>query len=211
MLGDTLMPESPPKPLTKKRLLVVEGKDEINFSQKLLEYIGISDIVDIRDAGGKNKFKVLMPALSLASGFRSLEKIAIIRDADGNAIDAFKSVTGVLKKIGLPTPKRPGEFSSGSPSVGVFIMPDNCSDGMLEDLCLESVKDDEAMECVDNFIACTQTLKERPKNISKAKVQVFLAAKPEIVNSIGLAAQNRYWNFNSEEMQPLINFLKQLK
>jgi hypothetical protein len=196
---------------TKTRFLAVEGIDEKNFLEKLLEYIGILDMVDIRPAGGKNQFNNLMPGFAITRGFRSLEKIAVIRDADENAGDAFKSVTGVLKKIGLQSPERPGEFSHGSPSVGVFIMPDNLSNGMLEDLCLESVKDHEAMECVDNFIACTQTLKEKPNNISKAKVQVFLAAKPRIVNSIGLAAQNRYWNFNSEKLQPLINFLKQLK
>jgi hypothetical protein len=29
------MPESPPKPFTKKRLLVVEGKDEDNFFKEI--------------------------------------------------------------------------------------------------------------------------------------------------------------------------------
>jgi len=82
---------------------------------------------------------------------------------------------------------------------------------MLEDLFLESVKNHEAMKCVNDFIACSQELQEAPKNISKAKAQVFLAAKPRIANSIGLAAQKGYWNFNSEKLQPLINFLKQLK
>lgn len=200
-----------PEPFTKKRLLVVEGKDGINFSKKLLEYIGILDSVDIRCSEGKDNFKNLMPGFMFATGFKNIEKIAVIRDADENADDAFKSITGVLEKTGLQSPKRPGEFSSSSPSVGVFIMPDNSSEGMLEDLCLESVKNHEAMRCVDDFIACTQTLKETPKNISKAKVQVFLAAKPGITYSLGLAAQKGYWNFNSEKLQPLIKFLKQLK
>jgi hypothetical protein len=205
------MPESPPKPFTKKRLLVVEGKDEVNFFEKLFEHINILDSVDIRSSEGKDKFKDLMQGFKITTGYKSIEKIAVIRDADENAKDAFKSVTGGLEKIGLQSPKRPVEFSSGTPSVGVFIMPDNSSKGMLEDLCLESVKNHEAMRCVDDFIACSQKLQEGPKNISKAKVQVFIAAKPGIVNSIGLAAQRGYWNFNSEKLQPLIQFLKQLK
>ncbi|UCH93823.1 MAG: hypothetical protein JSV88_26635 [Candidatus Aminicenantes bacterium] len=176
-----------------------------------MEYIGILDSVDIRCSEGKDNFKNLMPGFKFVTGFKNIEKIAVIRDADENAKDAFKSVTGVLKKAGFQSPKRPGEFSSGCPSLGVFIMPDNSSKGMLEDLCLESVKDHEAMRCVDDFIACSQKLPEGPKNISKAKVQVFLAAKPRIANSIGLAAQKGYWNFNSEKLQPLINFLRQLK
>jgi hypothetical protein len=196
---------------TKTKFLAVEGKDEKNFLKKLLEYIDILDIADIYPAGGKDQFKNIMLALSKSRGFGSLKKIAVIRDADENAEDAFKSVTGVLKNIGLQIPERPGEFSSGSPSVGVFIMSDNSSKGMLEDLCLESVKDHESMECVENFITCTRELKEKPKIISKAKVQVFLATKPEIVNSLGVAAQKEYWNFHSEKLMPLINFLKKLK
>jgi hypothetical protein len=196
---------------TKTRFLAGEGIDEENFFKKLLEYIDILDSVDIRSSGGKDQFKDLMPAHAITPGFKALEKIAVIRDADGNANDAFKSVTGVLEKIGLQSPEKPGEFSSGSPSVGVFIMPDNLSEGMLEDLCLESVIDHEAMKCVDNFIACAQELKEQPDNISKAKVQVFLASRPKIANSIGRGAQKGYWNFNSEKLEPLINFLKQLK
>ncbi|NIM17244.1 MAG: hypothetical protein GTO45_35000 [Candidatus Aminicenantes bacterium] len=199
------------QPFTRTRLLSVEGDDEVNFFEKLLEYMGISHLVDIRKSGGKDKFKDLMQAYTLARGFRNIEMIAVIRDADKNAKDAFRSVTGVLKKIGLKAPGNPGQFSSGIPAVGIFIMPDNSSGGMLEDLCLDTVKDHEAMKCVDDFIVCTQKLKEGPKNIPKARVQAFLAAKPKIVNSIGLGAQKGYWDFDSQRLQPLISFLNQLK
>lgn len=201
----------PPEPFTKKRLLAVEGDDEVNFFKKLLEFIGISDNVDIRQSGGKDKFKYLMKAFTITRGFREIEMIAVIRDADKNANDAFRSVTGTLKKIGLKPLDRLGQFSKGIPAVGVFIMPDNYSEGMLEDLCLGTVEDHEAMKCVDEFIACTKKLKEGPKNISKAKVQAFLAAKPTIVSSVGLGAQKKYWNFKSEKLQSLITFLNQLK
>ena len=200
-----------PEPFTKTRLLVVEGKDEEVFFKELLKYLDFPDIVDIRGSNGKDKFKGLMQAFTITSGFKNIEKIAVIRDADNNADDAFKSVTDTLKKIQLNTPKKRGEFSSEIPSVGVFIMPDNSSKGMLEDICLETVKEHEVMKCVEHFIVCTQNLNEKPKNISKAKVQAFLAAKPRIANSIGLGAQKGYWNFNSEIFRPLINFLNQLK
>jgi hypothetical protein len=201
----------PPEPFTKKRLLVVEGDDEVNFFKKLLEFIGISDNVDRRKSDGKYNFKTVMQAFTITRGFKKIEKIAVIRDADKNANDAFRSVTGTLKKIGLKPPDRLGKFSKGIPAVGVFIMPDNYSEGMLEDLCLETVKDHEAMKCVEEFIACTKKLEEVPKNISKAKVQAFLAAKPTIVSSVGLGAQKGYWNFKSEKLQSLITFLNQLK
>jgi hypothetical protein len=198
------------EPFRKTRLLAVEGDDEVNFFGKLLEYMDISDFVDIRKSGGKDKFKDLMQAFTITRGFSYIERIAIIRDADENADNAFKSVTGTLKKIGLKSPALPGQFSSGLPAVGVFIMPDNSSPGMLENLCLETVKDQEVMKCVDSFIACTQQLKEKPKNIPKAKAQVFLAAKPRLVSSVGLGAQKGYWDFKSNHLKPLLSFLNQL-
>ena len=198
-------------PFTRKRLLAVEGEDEINFFERLLAHIGISERVDVRKSGGKDNFKNLMQAFTVTRGFRDIEMIAVIRDADDNAEDAFRSVSGVLKKMGMKPPARPGQFSNGIPAVGIFIVPDNSSVGMLEDLCLDTVENHEAMKCVEGFIECTQRLSEAPKNISKAKVQAFLAAKPRIVGSIGLGAQRDYWDFESKRLQPLIAFLNHLK
>ncbi|MCP4155807.1 MAG: hypothetical protein GY757_49235 [bacterium] len=200
-----------PEPFKKTRLLAVEGDDEVNFFKKLLDHLGISTVVDIRKAGGKDAFKNLMRAFTVTRGFKELESIAVIRDADDNADSAFKSISGILKKIDLKPPDRAGQFSNGNPTVGIYIMPDNSSVGMLENLCLDTVKEHEAMKCVDDFIACTQKLTEGPKNISKAKVQAFLAAKPRIVSSIGLGAQKGYWDLESEKLHPIIAFLMQLE
>ncbi|MFC2155570.1 DUF3226 domain-containing protein [Acidobacteriota bacterium] len=200
-----------PAPFGEPILLVVEGKDEVNFFEALLREIGMNENVDVRETEGKDKFKELMPAFTITTGFNLIEKIAVIRDADNNSNDAFKSVIDVLKKNGLKPPKKPGEFSRGIPSVGVFIMPDNTSTGMLEDLCLDTVMDHPAMKCVDTFIDCVRDLKEPPKNISKSKVQAYLAAKPEIKNSLGVGAQKGYWDLKSKNLRPLISFLEQLK
>lgn len=70
-----------PEPFTKTRLLAVEGDDEVNFFKKLLEHIGISDRIDIRKSGGKDRFKELIQAFTITRGFRDIEVIAIIRDA----------------------------------------------------------------------------------------------------------------------------------
>jgi hypothetical protein len=204
---------STPEPITKKRLLVVEGEDEINFFEKLLKYINMTDLVDIREVGGKAQFKNKMPVLQKASGFNKLEHIAIIRDADENAAGAFASIVGIINNIGLTPPGKAGQFSSSEPRVGIFIMPDNASKGMLEDLCLRTVEDCKVIECVSGFFDCVKEkeLKHPPKNLSKAKAQAFLAAMPEIANSVGVGALKGYWGFDSEELKPLIHFLGQLK
>lgn len=198
------------KPIREKTVLAVEGKDEVNFFGALLEYLEITGS-DIRDLGGKYKFKVKLPALVKTSGFSDVEVLAVIRDADTDADAAFDSVRNVLTKEGLEPPARMNRFSDGNPMIGIFIMPGDSDRGILEDLCLRTVKDHPAMGCVDIFVDCAAELDHPPKIPAKAKAQAFLAAMPEIVNSVGLGAQKRYWNFNSNELSDLITFVDTLR
>lgn len=203
-----------PIPVTKRKLLMVEGKDEVNFFEEFFKHLEINDVVDIREVRGKDNFRNQIPALiSKVSGSAKLEKVAIIRDADESSMSAFESIKGILKANNFKGPEKPGEFSGDNPRIGVFIMPDNKNNGMLENLCLESIKGDSGLECVDKFIDCANQFENRlkEKDIAKAKVQAFLSIVPEVPNSIGVGAKKGVWNFDSPQLQPLIDFLSQLK
>ena len=212
--------EDDPSPIKLKKILAVEGKDEINFFKALLRHMDIKDF-DIRKIGGKDQFPKKLPALLNARGFYLADRssfvthLAIIRDRDED--EAFKSIANIVKKAGLEPPTRPSEFSNGSPKVGVFVMPGKTIDGtMLEDLCLKTVENHKAMTCVNEYASCISALEPTPKNIPKAKVQVFkaqvfFAAQPEIVDSVGLGAQKKYWDFESHALDELKEFLIKLK
>lgn len=206
--------------INSKKVIAVEGKDEINFFNALLRYMNITDF-DIREIGGKGQFPKKLPALLKATGFyladgsSSVIHLAIIRDRDED--EAFKSIATIVKNAGLKPPTKHSEFSNGSPKVGIFIMPGETIDGtMLEDLCLKTVENHKAMTCVNEYASCISALEPNPKNIPKAKVQVFkaqvfLAAQPEIVDSVGLGAQKKYWDFESHALDELKEFLTQLE
>ena len=198
--------------ISKKKVLVVEGQDERNFFEALLEHMGITDY-EIHSVDGKDKFKNVLPALVRTTGFSDVEVLAVIRDADEDADAAFKSIKNILKKEGLKPPTRMNKFSrtTDKPIVGIFIMPGNSDTGMLEDLCLRTVETHPAMICVNSFVDCVLKLNAPPRNLSKAKAQVFLAAMPEIVNSVGIGAKKRYWNFDSEELSDLKSFISNLR
>ena len=83
-------------PLTKTKLLAVEGTDEIIFFEELFKHIGILDKVELREVGGKDQFKIKMPALQKTTGFNDLESIAIIRDADESFKGAFESIKKII-------------------------------------------------------------------------------------------------------------------
>lgn len=209
------MLNSAPNSITYKKILAVEGKDEKNFFDKLLGYLGISDI-QIEDVGGKEKFPKRFPALLKTPGFFAPDEtplvthLAIVRDKDED--EALKSVTKIVTDAGLTPPTKNTEFSDAVPKVGIFIMPGNKVEGtMLEDLCLKSVETHPAMKCVNEFVTCVSALKSTPRNMSKAKAQTFLAAQPDIVNSVGLGAQKNYWDFESSVLDELKDFLQNLK
>ncbi len=198
--------------ISKKKVLAVEGEDEGNFFEVLLEHMGITDC-EIHPVGGKNQFKNKLPALVRMTGFSDVEVLAVIRDADENASAAFKNIRNILKKEGLKAPTRMNQFSSNTdkPIVGIFIMPGNSDTGMLEDLCLRTVEDHPAMRCVNSFIDCVLKLDKPPKNPSKARAQAFLAAMSDIANSVGIGAKKGFWDFDSKELSDLKSFIGNLR
>jgi len=203
----------PEGPVRSTKVLAVEGADERKFLEALFDHMRIP-VPDIRAVGGRDLFPAKIPALKIATGFSGVTHFGIIRDK--NAGDALTSVKNILQRCGFSPPERHAEFSSGSPKVGIFIMPGKTVDGtMLEDLCLRTVADAPAMECVNDFASCVQRLENGPKNISKAKTQVFraqvfLATRAETVDAVGLGGKKHYWNFDCRCLGELKQFLAQL-
>ena len=218
--------------INSTNLLLVEGKDECNFFNALFSSMSISSFflndygkiesndiaqsthaIQIVDIGGAKNFAPQFPYLYGMEGFGRIEKLGFVRDAEEkNAKSAFDSICDILKKHGLPSPDKVGEInSSNSPWVGIFIMPDNCESGMLEDLCLESIKTEKVYSCVDNFVKCFEKgyTEEGKKhcNIHKAKVQAYLSAKSPIVPSLGLGAKLKHWDFTHPCFNGIKNFL----
>lgn len=197
------------KNIYSKKLLLVEGKDEVNVFDKLFEEMEIYD-VQIIDIGGVRQFPEKMPDLLKRPGFKSVEIIGICRDGEDNpASSAFQSICSILKNIALPIPNKINEFSNSNPKIGVFVMPNNKDKGMLEDLFLESLKGTDRMQCVEEFCKCE--VANPPKNKSKAKMLAFLSTLKEDTNRLGHAVQQEQIDFNSSVFDDLKKFLGNFK
>ncbi|KJR40956.1 hypothetical protein MCHI_003150 [Candidatus Magnetoovum chiemensis] len=206
--------------IIKEKLLIVEGKDEVNVFTKLLNHLEI-DTIQIFDIGGKDRFKKELIFLKDVPGFDTVTALGVIRDADNDANIAFQSVAGTLKCCGLTPPDKHNTFSNNipselSPKTCVFIISRDDNQGMLEDLCLASVENKPAMKCVIALCECISELwiYERiaaPKNIAKAKTQAYLACMPDIAGSIGVGAEKSYWNLDNRAFDKLKSFIRTLK
>nr|VFK37292.1 MAG: hypothetical protein BECKSD772F_GA0070984_101339 [Candidatus Kentron sp. SD]VFK42367.1 MAG: hypothetical protein BECKSD772E_GA0070983_101635 [Candidatus Kentron sp. SD]VFK79441.1 MAG: hypothetical protein BECKSD772D_GA0070982_10507 [Candidatus Kentron sp. SD] len=199
--------------------LAVEGKDERNFFEAMLRQLDIQG-VQLVDIGGKDQFKTKFSTLYNLDGFQEVRSLGLIRDAEDKAADAaFSSICSILKKYHLPMPDAPNTVIGGKNQqgkdirIGIFIMPNNADQGMLEDLCLKSVREERVFSCVEQYMDCCLSAlpeDERPRNHAKAKVQTYLAARKEIVNSLGVGAQAGHWEFDHGCFNDIKRFLRTL-
>lgn len=203
------MPESP-APITQPSLLLVEGKQDEAFFGALLNHLHLRN-VQIEAVKGRTEFPKTLQALKTRTGYYdNLRSIGIIRDGDDNPPGAFQSVCSALKNAQLPVPQKPLQVVGSSPRISVMILPDGKTAGMLEDVCLASVEQNLAIPCVNQYFECLiQQGFSVEKQLSKARVQVFLAAlEPEL--RLGEAAAAGYWDWNRQAFSKIRGFLTQV-
>jgi len=196
--------------IDKEKLLMVEGKDEINFFNSLLISIDISD-VQVMEVGGKFNFKNVFPGITKMSDFNSVKSYGIVRDADDNHDDTLCSIIDLLKKYKQPYPSTSGKIvDKNNKKVGIFIVPDNNQAGMLETLCLKSIEDLPENDCVESYFECLKNVDSIPSNMYKAKLQAYLASREKYCPSLGIGAQKKYFDFNNKIFSDLKLFLSNL-
>jgi hypothetical protein len=125
--------------------LLVEGKEELRVLPELLERAGINwprgnEPVHIKEFEGVDN--ILEPgAIEAELKASGLEALGILIDADGDPESRWAQVRDRLAKRlpGFPTSLDPSGaiHAIASPRVGVWIMPDNIREGMLETMLLE--------------------------------------------------------------------------
>lgn len=216
------------KQIEKTRLLLGEGQDEERFLRAMLRHLGRSD-VQVMSTGGKTGLRAFLRALLDDPLWPKLESLLLIRDADfgGDAsresasVSALRSLSFLLGELGLPVPPRHGTFVSaptarteGPLRVGVFVLPDGTSEGMLEDLCLAAVTGDAMMPCLEAYLRCIDERRAlvgsapiARNQLPKARVHAFLASRPEPDRRVGEAAEAGIWPWEADALRPLVDFV----
>jgi len=192
-----------------KKIVFCEGKDDVAVVRGLVTHLGLK--IDVESYDGKDKLPVLLQSLPKRPEFaqKKVATIAILRDADANSNATFTSVRDTLMQNNFDAPAADGTFSESELKVGVFIVGFN-GQGMIEDLCLNSVSDQPEFSCVDSYFSCIAQKSPRANFSSKAKVRVWMASHDDYDYRVGKAAEKGYWPWESPAFEPLKNFLKAL-
>jgi len=196
-------------------LLLVEGIDDKAFFEALIyheygaEVLQRIQVIILKD---KTKWKCKLKIISGRAEFKDIVlSLGLVRDADGDPTAAFQSVYDALNDNGLPVPEKPVVSVGNSPKVSVLILPKENEPGELEDLCLESVKDDPATPYVEQYFSDLNDAElSLPIKLCKPKVQVFLASRPRIISGFRVAAKAGCWPWDNEAFGPVKVFLQQI-
>ena len=198
---------------TRNRLLLVEGRDEVNLFKALIAHRPDAEAaVQVIHAGGKDQFPRRLRAIrTAAQAGPALRSVGVIRDADDDAGGAFRSVCDHLRNVGYDPPAAHGEFSETTPSIGVFIAPDGSEPGAIETLCRLSVAGTDAAGCADEYIECLERRNAmRSRNADKSFAHAYLAAMRDPVARVGEGALSGVWDFESSAFAALARFIRDL-
>jgi hypothetical protein len=200
-----------PKSVDKPKQLVVEGKDAVYFFQALLHVVGVSNI-QIQNFGSVGELGDFLKLLVVTPSFAEIvDSVGIVRDAETAAPSAAQSIRAALAAADLDVPAHPVTPTGSGPKVSYFILPNNADPGMLETLCLQSVANDPVMPCIENFFTCVGGVGASvPANMTKAKVQAFLATRRNLKRLLGQAAHAGQWNLSSSVFNNLKQYLQTL-
>ena len=202
--------------------LLVEGKDPRNFFEAFIKHLTLAGI-QVQNFGGVNELRGFLDGFVNAPRFGSVRSIGIVRDAerpvDNNstikeaaphASRAFQSIRASLSHVGLPVPNRPTEECGTAPAVNVLILPGDGDDGMLETLLCKTFADSAVDRCIDRFFQCAEEAGNPIHRRDKARARMYLTTKKQPHVSVGVAAQESYWDFDHDAFDGVRRFLMSL-
>ncbi|CZY47156.1 Uncharacterised protein [Enterobacter hormaechei] len=142
---------------TAPRMLLAEGKNDCHVITALCGKHNLPENFVVHDCESDNR--ALKKLSALISSSENFEIIGVVIDADNPNLRAkWENISARLQKEGYSVPHEPSPngtimVADGKPKIGVWLMPDNLVDGMLENFCASMISVDAvsfARQCVEN-------------------------------------------------------------
>jgi hypothetical protein len=130
------------------RRLLVEGKDDQHVVWNLCEVHAVPKAFEVRESEGIDP---LLDVLAVQLKGSDVERVGVVADADAEIASRWVSIATVLRRHGYDgvpdEPRGPGTIieQAGKPRVGVWLMPDNTTAGMLEDFVMALIPADDSL------------------------------------------------------------------
>lgn len=187
--------------IEKSIVVFVEGNDDKKLIDDLLNLMNIADVIQVINTKGKDKIPEVLASIIRHPAIDDVKVLAVIGDADRNPQQSMLTIEKHLTKAGLPSHLQ----------TKILIVPSN-GEGMLEDVCMESVATDPVMSCVESYLKCIEpNVEELPRNPSKSRFLAYMATRPKATNgTVEAALQKGFFDLNSSAFTEIRDFLTSL-
>ena len=196
--------------------LLVEGNDDQHVIWALCEKFTITENFDIIDCEGITKLFDQLPIRFKQSG---IETIGFIIDADAELAIRWSSIKTVLSNSGFIMPNDLPEGGlilkhEDGIKIGIWIMPNNNLNGMLEDFIAFLVPDnDKLLPIVNSTLDSIEIQGLNPYSMthkSKATIHSWLAWQADPGTPMGQSITKKYLSTEVQTCQKLVDWLTEL-
>jgi hypothetical protein len=196
--------------------LLVEGNDDQHVILALCQKFNIAHTFDVIDCEGIDKLSNQIPIRFKQS---EIQTLGFIIDADSDLLNRWHSLRSILILQGLSVPailpstgliiNMPGKIK-----IGVWIMPNNNLNGMLEDFVSFLIPDgDDLIPIVHSVlddIEHRHLCRYSPIHKSKALIHSWLSLQEEPGSPMGLGITKRYLTTDVDTCARLIGWIDEL-
>lgn len=203
----------------KKGVILCEGSDEKHFIYHLLNKIYGIDSRDYFNFPDLHGYEQVLEVLPTQIKDSERKPIGLILDANTSLSERWEAIKNILTKANytnIPTqPAFAGTYvidnSPQLPKVGIWIMPDNTSEGMLENFIRHLIpENDDLINMSDQTIQQlidTEINRFKIVHKSKAEIHTWLAWQEEPGTPMGQAITKQYLETENELARKFIGWL----
>jgi hypothetical protein len=206
--------------MTGKKVLLVEGPDDEHVLKHICGNRGIPHLDDIKSHGGVEELLDSMPVRLKAS--EDGDTVGVVIDADTDVAARWRSLRDRLIQVGYTgvpnSPVPEGTIldpPAGTllPRVGIWIMPDNQTKGILEDFLRFLLPAGSPL--FDHITTSVATIPAGERRFSqlaepKALIHTWLAWQEEPGKPLGTAITARYLDPAVAQVDVLVSWLNRL-
>ncbi len=193
------------------KLVLCEGKDEVSVISGLCEASGIAGLT-IESFDGKNRLREVLTELPKRPEFvrKEVESLGILLDADQDPAAMWQKLRNDVQAALGVTLTGQAAFAGEHPRVAGLLIHGKDGRGMLEDLCLEAVRDQSGFPCVEEYFRCLAQRTGQQTFHAKARFRAWMASQSEFELHVGKAAEKGHLPWPNPAFDGLRAFLKSL-
>lgn len=201
------------------QVLLAEGINDCHVISALCAKYQLPKNFKLFDCGSDDKLTKKLSALIKSNGVDKKQTLGAVIDADDNLTGRWQSISDKLQKSGYTLPTEPSPNGTiitpddpDLPVIGIWLMPDNNTNGMLEDFCHRLIEPENLIVAEQSVAhAKTQnatTFKEA--HHAKAVIHTYLAWQDEPGLPLGAAITAKALDGDKPLAQSFVQFLEDL-